>query len=65
METMSVKDYAELVGKNRKTVYNMIKEERVPAYREDGEFRIYVDTYMLKALNEARLLLINLQNGSL
>lgn len=68
---MSVKEYAELIGKNEKTVYKMIKGKNVTAAKEDGKFRITVDKNLIKvieraqqALNEAKAILLSIEQAS-
>lgn len=54
MKAFSVKAYAELVGKSEKTVYKMIKNGSVDAFKYDGKYLINVDTNLLKALTRTQ-----------
>jgi len=70
MKRMTVKVYAELVGKSEKTVYKMIKNKTVDAAKEDGKYRIRVDKNLLrvidrtqKALEEAKAVLRSIETS--
>lgn len=68
---MSVKEYAQLIGKNEKTVYKMIKDEAVSTVKENGKYCVTVDKNLLKvieraqqALNEAKAILLSIEAAS-
>lgn len=71
MTKMSVKEYADLIGKNEKTVYKMIKSRSLNAVKEDGKYRVTVDKNLIKvieraqqALNEAKAILLSIEQAS-
>lgn len=71
MRTMSVKEYARLVGKSEKTVYKKIKSRSVNAVKERGRHLIRVDKSLLKviertqkALEETITLLLSIEDSS-
>lgn len=68
---MSVKEYAQLIGKNEKTVYKMIKDEVIVTHKENGKHRIKIDKNLLKvikkaeqAFQEAKAILVNIEKAS-
>ena len=48
MKYLSVKEYANLIGKSNKTVYKMIDEGFVAATKEGKALKVAVDTNILK-----------------
>jgi len=72
MKLISVKEYAKLIGKNEKTVYRMIKENRVEAVKDNGIYSLNVDKNLLKvisktqkALEEAKAVLNSMDETSI
>jgi hypothetical protein len=69
MTQLTVKAYAELIGKNEKTVYKMIKKQTIDAVKEKGRYRVNVDKNLMKvidrtqkALEEAKAVLTSIES---
>lgn len=54
MKALTVKAYAELIGKSEKTVYKMIKNSTIDAFKIDGKYRVNVDKNLLKVIDRTQ-----------
>lgn len=54
MKALTVKAYAELIGKSEKTVYKMIKNSSIDAFKIDGKYRVNVDKNLLKVIDRTQ-----------
>lgn len=71
MKNLTVKAYAELIDKSEKTVYKMIKNETIDAFKQEGKYRVNVDKNLLKvidrtqkALEEAKAVLASMESAA-
>ena len=70
-KTMGVKAYAELIERNEKTVYKMIKDGLLLTQKEQGKIQIMVDKNLIKilertqlALEECKSILLSIEEAS-
>ena len=54
---LSVKEYAELIEKNERIVYKMIKDEMLVSIKEKGKYTICVDQNLLRVMARTQMAL--------